>query len=85
MYKVLHYFTDLQDKNRAYHTGDTFPRAGMTVSDDRLKELAGNRNKRGVPLIEEVKEPVVDKPVEEKVEKAMAVKPKKAPAKKKRA
>lgn len=51
MYKVLHYFTDSQDENRAYHTGDTFPREGMTVSDERIAELSSKNNKLGIPLI----------------------------------
>lgn len=88
MYKVIKYFTDLKDNNHAYRVGDTFPRAGMTVSDDRLKELAGNRNKQGAPLIEEVKETaadVVKEKIVDKIVKTPAAKPKKTPAKKKRA
>lgn len=56
MYKVIRYFTDLQDKDHPYHAGDTYPRDGIKVSDARLKELSGPDNKQGVPLIEEVKE-----------------------------
>lgn len=55
MYKVIKYFTDLQDHNYAYNVGDIFPRDGLVVSEVRLKELSGSRNKQGVPLIEEVK------------------------------
>ena len=55
-YEVIRYFTDLQDFNHAYKTGDKFPRLGMKVSEDRLKELASNKNKQGVPLIKLVKE-----------------------------
>lgn len=63
MYKVIKFFTDLQDKNHAYHEGDTFPREGLTVTPKRLAELSGNGNKRGIPLIEEIKEaPEEDKP-----------------------
>lgn len=51
MYKVLHYFTDSQDENRAYHTGDTFPRDGLSVSDERIAELSSKNNKLGIPLI----------------------------------
>lgn len=51
MYKVIKYFMDLQDKNHEYNVGDTFPRKGVKVSDERIKELAGNENKRGEPLI----------------------------------
>ena len=55
MYKVIKNFTDLQDKNHPYNVGDTFPRKGLTVSAERLAELAGSNNKQGVPLIAEVK------------------------------
>lgn len=50
-YKVIHYFTDLQDFNHPYHVGDTFPREGMKVSEERLKELSTSKNKQGKPLI----------------------------------
>lgn len=54
MYRVVKFFTDLQDNNYPYHEGDIFPRHGKEVSDARLKELASNYNKRGVILIEKV-------------------------------
>ena len=57
MYKVLLYFEDLQDNRHPYFTGDTFPREGLEVSEERLKELASSENKRGIPLIEAVKKP----------------------------
>lgn len=56
MYRVIKYFTDLQDEHHAYHAGDTFPREGLEVSEERLAELSSDKNKRGIPLIEEVKE-----------------------------
>ena len=56
MYKVINYFTDLTDKNRPYNVGDTFPRDGLEVSEERLAELAGSNNKQGKPLIEKVEE-----------------------------
>ncbi len=55
-YKVIRYFTDLQDHDHAYNVGDTFPRNGLTVTQSRLDELAGNSNKQGRALIEVVKE-----------------------------
>ncbi len=55
-YRVLKYFTDLQDNRHAYHVGETFPRDGLEVSPERLEELSGDKNKRGIPLIEELKE-----------------------------
>ena len=55
-YKVIHYFTDLQDFNHPYKVGDTFPRLGLKVSNERLEELASSKNKQGKPLIEKVEE-----------------------------
>lgn len=57
MYKVINYFTDLQDNGFAYNVGDTYPRNGLKVSPERIAELSGSNNKQGKPLIEEVKEP----------------------------
>lgn len=59
MYKVINFFTDLQDFNHPYKVGDVFPRQGMNVSEERLKELAGSRNKQGKPLIEKIAEEIV--------------------------
>lgn len=56
MYKVKHFFTDLQDNCYPYNEGDIFPREGVTVTEDRLKELSGSDNKQGKPLIEKVEE-----------------------------
>lgn len=56
MYKVIHYFNDLQDDGYAYNVGDEFPHKGMTVTKERIAELAGSGNKQGVPLIAEVKQ-----------------------------
>lgn len=56
-YKVIHSFTDLQDFNHPYKVGDAFPRLGLKVSEERLKELASKNNKQKKPLIEEVEEP----------------------------
>lgn len=62
-YKVIHYFTDLQDFNHAYNVGDEFPRQGMKVSESRLLELSTENNRQGKPLIKlETKEVVVDIP-----------------------
>ena len=55
-YKVIHYFTDLQDFNHPYKVGDEFPRLGLKVSDKRLEELASNKNKQGKPLIKKMEE-----------------------------
>ncbi|MCG1573278.1 Rho termination factor N-terminal domain-containing protein [Staphylococcus epidermidis] len=56
MYKVIEYFTDLQDDNYEYNVGDTFPRKGLNVSDERLTELSTKENRQNKPLIERVDE-----------------------------
>lgn len=52
MYRVINFFTDLHDGNHPYNVGDSFPREGVKVTEERLAELSGPSNKRGVPLIE---------------------------------
>lgn len=54
MYSVIKSFTDLQDDGFLYRVGDKFPRSGMVVTDERIAELASNKNRQKVPLIEEV-------------------------------
>ena len=56
MYKVIKSFTDLQDNNYAYYVGDTFPHNGVEVGAERIAELASDKNRLGVPLIEEIAE-----------------------------
>lgn len=56
MYKVLAYFTDLQDNNYPYNEGDIFPRDGLSVSENRLQELSSTRNRRKIKLIELVED-----------------------------
>ena len=67
MYKVIKHFTDMQDNNYAYDPTDParniYPRKGLSVLPSRIKELASDKNRQGVPLIEEIPE------VEEKSEK----------------
>lgn len=61
MYRVIKYFTDLQDNNHAYRVGDIYPREGFAPSEKRVKELLSGENKRKVKLIEEVtKAPLKD-------------------------
>ena len=56
MYRVIKAFRDLQDNNRLYSVGDTFPHNGVEVDAERIAELASDKNLQGVPLIEEVAE-----------------------------
>ena len=69
MYKVIEYFTDLQDNGYAYNTGDTYPREGLEVSEERFAELASSKNKRRKPLIEEIPEDTAEAEPEEKPRK----------------
>lgn len=57
MYRVIKAFTDLHDGDHPYNVGDSFPRAGIKVTEKRLEELSGASNKQGTPLIEKV-EPI---------------------------
>ena len=54
MYRVIKAFTDLQN-HHAYSAGDTFPHNGV-VSAERIAELESDKNRMGVPLIEEITE-----------------------------
>lgn len=77
-YKVINFFTDLQDNNFAYEVGDEFPRKGLKVSEERISELSGSENLQKKPLIaavEETETAVEETAVEEKPKKA---KPKKS-------
>lgn len=56
MYRVVKYFTDLQDNGYAYNVGDKFPRDGMAVSNDRINQLISNANKQRTQLIKFVDE-----------------------------
>lgn len=69
MYKVLKFFTDLQDNDHAYNVGDAFPRNGLAVSEERLAELSGRNNKQGVPLIAKVEAPKKKKAAKKAAEK----------------
>lgn len=53
-YKVIKLFTDLHDNDYLYKVGDTFPRKGISVTEERIAELSGSDNKQHTPLIEKV-------------------------------
>ena len=57
MYRVIKAFTDLKARH-VYHVGDTFPHNDVDVEAERIAELSSDKNRLGVPLIEEV----ADKP-----------------------
>ncbi len=50
-YKVIRYFTDAQDNEYAYREGDTYPREGLNVSEQRIKDLLSGNNFQRVALI----------------------------------
>ena len=56
MYKVINRFYDLKDNNHAYSVGETFPHNGVEVDAERIAELASDKNRLGIPLIEEIAE-----------------------------
>lgn len=53
-YEVIHFFTDLQDNRHPYSPGDKFPRDGMAVTENRLRELSRNGNRQRKPLIKKI-------------------------------
>ena len=58
MYKVIHFFTDLQDFDYPYDVGDIFPRHGKEVSEERLEELSTDKNRQRRPLIKKTEDVV---------------------------
>ncbi|MGJ9460285.1 hypothetical protein [Oceanobacillus sp. CF4.6] len=40
MYKVLHRFVDVQDHNKRYKPGDTYPKGDYSPSQERIKVLS---------------------------------------------
>lgn len=67
MYRVIKAFTDMQDGNFAYQVGDEYPRKGMSVLQSRINELASDKNRQGVPLIEEIPEKAEESKKEKKI------------------
>lgn len=62
MYRVIEYFEDLQDNNRPYEVGDIYPKGDIKPTKERFIELATDKNRRHIPLIEKVEVPKVEKP-----------------------
>ena len=67
MFRVVVAFADMQDGHHVYSVGDTFPRTGAKVSQERIDELVSGRNRIGKPLIEEIAEKTETKEVPKKV------------------
>lgn len=56
-YIVVEDFKDLQDKNKVYAKGDTYPSpANKKISKERIQALSSKDNKQGRPVIKEVEE-----------------------------
>ena len=68
MFKVFKRFYDLKDNNHAYYEGDIYPHNKSKVSEKRIAELSSNKNKMGVPLIEEIPEKPSKKATKKAVE-----------------
>jgi hypothetical protein len=71
MYRVIEYFEDLQDNGQPYNVGDVFPKGDKKVTEERLNELATDKNRRRIPLIKKVEEPKVEKPSKKATKKAV--------------
>lgn len=71
MYRVIEYFEDLQDNGQPYNVGDVFPKGDKNVTEERLNELATDKNRRRIPLIKKVEEPKVEKPSKKVTKKAV--------------
>ena len=66
MYRVIVKFDDLQDVDgrgvpHRYEEGDTYPRKGVNPSVERILELSGSLNRRGIPLITPIQDTVESK------------------------
>lgn len=62
IYRVKEQFYDLTDGYREYLPGDIFPREGLTVTAERLAELATSANRLGYPVIVGYEELTEQKP-----------------------
>lgn len=54
MWAVIKRFVDLQDNSHVYNVGDEYPRRSHSVTAERYKELSGNKNALGIPVIREI-------------------------------
>lgn len=72
-YRAIVNFYDLQDNNHLYRKGKEYPRDGLQVSEDRIKELLGGNNKQKRPVIEEVYEEISFEPYTAKQLNSMTI------------
>lgn len=55
-YEVIKDFVDVQNDNHLYRVGDPFPYNDADVSEERIDELASDKNRVGVVLIRSVED-----------------------------
>ncbi|UXR74946.1 MULTISPECIES: hypothetical protein [unclassified Staphylococcus] len=56
-YEVLKTFKDLQDNDKLYKKGNTFPRpANKKVDEERILELSSSDNRQRKPLIKKIED-----------------------------
>lgn len=56
-YEVLKTFKDLQDNEKLYEKGKTFPRpANKKIDEERILELSSNDNRQRKPLIKKIED-----------------------------
>lgn len=71
-YEVVRFFTDAQDNEHPYNEGDIYPRGGLSVSQERIRDLMNGNNFQRVqlikPIFNEKKVEKVAKKIVEKVE-----------------
>jgi hypothetical protein len=82
MFRVKELFIDLQDNGHRYEVGDEYPRLGLKPSLARISELSGEKNKRGIALIEEIPD-LEEEPKAEEPEKSKKTTTKKSSSSKK--
>ena len=74
MYRAVIYFEDLKDGRHPYNIGDVFPREGLEVSEERIRELLGQSNLRRMAVIEKVEEESEPKKLVRKMKSVLEVK-----------
>ncbi|MBH9579783.1 hypothetical protein [Staphylococcus felis] len=56
-YEVLKTFKDLQDNDKLYEKGKTYPRpANKKVDEERILELSSSDNRQRTPLIKKIED-----------------------------
>ncbi|EKF8765324.1 hypothetical protein [Staphylococcus pseudintermedius] len=56
-YEVLKTFKDLQDNDKLYEKGKTYPRpANKKIDEERILELSSQDNRQKTPLIKKIED-----------------------------